>query len=333
MSAFTVDEVDNASKQDQALIKVRNFNFNGWPRRNVMDEKLLLYVAVRNELYCWSKYSVGRGAAIVLPESLYSKALQLACEDHFGIVRSKHQLRSFAWWPNCSAMLEQLVKNCSACCETDKAQVFRGVPNGKIITADEKFTTINIDIGGPYNGAPSNFKYLLLVVDEYSRWPEVYALDNTHAKQIVMSLKAYLARFGVPELIRCDEGSSFTSAEFKTFIIHQGAALKYSPLYCPRSNGLIERFNQTIRNLLRTTFEDSRSVLQICVTNLSKYNSSCIGKISLWNGFREQNENEVYSALANLPSKRNKTTQTSSPVYRRRNKIILKNSKSVVGFG
>ena len=226
LSAFAVDEVDNASKQDQVLIKVSDFITNGCPRRNVMDEKLLPYFAVRNDLHCWSKYSVGRNAAIVMPESLYSKALQLAHEDHFGIVRSKHQLRSFAWWPKCSAMLEQLVHSCSACCEIDRAQVVRDDPHEKIITADEKFTTINIDISGPYNDAPSNFKYLLHVVDENSRWPEVFALDNTHAKQIVMSLKDYFARFGVPELVRCDEGSLFTSAEFKTFIIHQGVAVK-----------------------------------------------------------------------------------------------------------
>ena len=55
LSAFTIDEVDNASIQDQVLIKVRDFNFNGWPRRNVMDERLLPYFAVRNELYCWFK--------------------------------------------------------------------------------------------------------------------------------------------------------------------------------------------------------------------------------------------------------------------------------------
>ena len=133
-----------------------------------------------------------------MSESIHSKALQLAHEDHFGIVRPKHQLQSFAWWPKCSALLEQLVKSCSACCDTDKAQVVRDVPHGKIITADEKCTKINIDISGPYNDAPSNFKFLLLVVDEYSRRPEVYALDNTHAKQIVTSLKDYFARFGVP---------------------------------------------------------------------------------------------------------------------------------------
>ena len=115
---------------------------------------------------------------------------------------------------------------------------------------------------------------MLLVVDEYSRWREVYALDTTHAKQIVISSKDYFARFGVPELIRCDEGSSFTSAEFKTFIIHQGAALKYSPLYCPRSNGLVERFNQTIRNLLQTNIEDSRSWYDTLKSVLQTYRST-----------------------------------------------------------
>ena len=67
--------------------------------------------------------------------------------------------------------------------ETDKEQVVRDVPHGKIITAEEKFANINIDISGPYNNGPSTFKYLLLV-DEYSRWPEVYALPNTSKTNI-----------------------------------------------------------------------------------------------------------------------------------------------------
>ena len=259
LSAFTVEEVDYASQQDEVLVKKRILINNIRPIRNLMDEMVLPYFAVRNELFCWAKYSVGRGTTIVMLEILYSKALRLAHENHFGIVRSKHQLRGVAWWPKCSAMLEQMVKYCLACCETDKAQVVRDVPYGKIISADESFATIKINNSGPYNNAPSNFKYLLLVVDEYSRWAEVYVFPNTQAKQIVMSLKEYYARFGVPELIRCDEGSSFTSTEFKTFIIHQGAVLKYSPVYCPRSNSLVERFNLTIGNLLQTNFEDSRS--------------------------------------------------------------------------
>ena len=151
LSAFTVEEVDYASKQNEVLVKLRNFSSNGWPRRNVMDEILLPYFAVRNELHCWAKSSVERGATIVMPESLYSKALQLAHENHCGIVRSKDQLRRFAW-PKCSAMLEQMIKVCPASCQTYKAQIVRDVPHGKIITADEKFASINIDISGPYNG-------------------------------------------------------------------------------------------------------------------------------------------------------------------------------------
>ena len=75
---------------------MRNFIFIGWLRRNVMDEMLLPYFAVPNEHYCWAKYSEGRSTTIVMPENLHSKALQLAHGDHFEIVSSKHQLRSFA---------------------------------------------------------------------------------------------------------------------------------------------------------------------------------------------------------------------------------------------
>ena len=42
LSAFTVEEVEYASKQDEVLVKVRDFIFIGWPRRSVMDEKTTL---------------------------------------------------------------------------------------------------------------------------------------------------------------------------------------------------------------------------------------------------------------------------------------------------
>ena len=135
MPAFRVEEVDYASKQYEELVKVRNFNINGWLRRKVMDEMLVSYFAFRNGLHCWANCSVCRGATSVMPESLYSKALQLAHEDHFGIVCSNYQLQSFVWWPKSSPMLEHMVKNYPACCETDKAQVgVRDVPHGKIIS-------------------------------------------------------------------------------------------------------------------------------------------------------------------------------------------------------
>ena len=175
---------------------------------------------------------------------------------------------------------------------------------------------------------------MLLVVDEYSRWPEVYALDNTHAKQIVISLKDYFARFGVPELIRCDEGSSFTSAEFKTFIIHQGAALKYSPLYCARSNGLVERFNQTTRNLLQTNIEDSRSWYDTLKSVLQTYRSTihlALEKSPYEMVFGNKMRTKCTALLAKLPSKSLNNTNVF-PGLSAQKQNQKQNSKSVVGF-
>ena len=49
-----------------------------------------------------------------------------------------------------------MVKKCQACCGSDKTQVVRDGPHGKVILADQKFATTNIDLSGPYNDAPSN---------------------------------------------------------------------------------------------------------------------------------------------------------------------------------
>ena len=119
-----------------------------------------------------------------------------------------------------------------------------------------------------------------------------------------MSLKDNFVLFGVPELIRCDEGSSFTSAEFKPFITHQGAVLKNSPLYCPRSDGLVERFNQIIRKLSQTTFEDSRSWYDTLKPVLQTHRSiiyTALGKspYEIRNPLRLlEKKNEVYSSFS-----------------------------------
>ena len=63
-------------------------------------------------------------------------------------------------------------------------------------------------------------------------------------------------RFGVPGLIRCDEGPRFIISEFKSFVCNQRAQMKCSPLFCPQSNGLPIIFNQTTVKQIQTNFED-----------------------------------------------------------------------------
>ena len=96
-----------------------------------------------------------------------------------------------------------------------------------------------------YAGLVDEF-YFLVIVDPHSKWPEVYATRSITARTTIRILKQIFATFGVPEVLVSDNGTQFTSYEFKEFCVSQGINhLRIAP-YHPQSNGLAERFVDTL---------------------------------------------------------------------------------------
>ncbi|XP_049272396.1 uncharacterized protein K02A2.6-like [Rhipicephalus sanguineus] len=92
---------------------------------------------------------------------------------------------------------------------------------------------------------------LLVVVDAHSKWPEVFEMRSTTAESTIRCLTELFARFGFPETIVSDNGPQFVSQEFKHFVQAMGARHVFTAPYHPSSNGLAERFIQTLKNALR----------------------------------------------------------------------------------
>ncbi|XP_049519641.1 uncharacterized protein K02A2.6-like [Dermacentor silvarum] len=91
----------------------------------------------------------------------------------------------------------------------------------------------------------------LVVVDAHSKWPEVFVMRSTTSEATVDRLRELFARFGFPETIVTDNGPQFTSEEFKLFVKELGCRHVLTAPYHPSSNGLAERFIQTLKNALR----------------------------------------------------------------------------------
>lgn len=64
--------------------------------------------------------------------------------------------------------------------------------------------------------------YLLVVIDNYSRYPEVQLLHSTSAKAVIPHLDRIFSTFGIPKVLCSDNGPPFNSAEFKQFAAHLG---------------------------------------------------------------------------------------------------------------
>ena len=92
-----------------------------------------------------------------------------------------------------------------------------------------------------------------MVIDDYSRFPEIEILHSTAAKAVLPKLDRIFAVFGVPLVVKTDNGPPFNGREFAQFAEYLGFKhRKVSPLW-PEANGEVERFMKTLGKAFRTS--------------------------------------------------------------------------------
>ena len=78
-------------------------------------EILIKFLQVKDELSVYQDKLVLCGSRVVIPESLQSRVVKIAHEGHLGIVKTKQLIRDRVWFPGMDKMVENEIKQCSAC--------------------------------------------------------------------------------------------------------------------------------------------------------------------------------------------------------------------------
>lgn len=117
---------------------------------------------------------------------------------------------------------------------------------------------IGIDVIGPLPRSRKNNKYILVVGDYFTRWMEAFPIPHQRAEKVAEKIvKEFVTRFGTPLEIHSDQGSNFESDLFKEVCkLLQVTKTRTTP-YHPSSNGLIERFNQTLQKMIRSYVDNN----------------------------------------------------------------------------
>ena len=169
----------------------------------------------------------------------------LAHEGHQGVVRTKARLREKVWWARMDKDVEAFVRECYPCQlvgARPKPEPIRSTP-----PPQGPWEEIAIDLCGPLPNGES----LLVVIDYFSRWPEVIWMRNTTAQNIIKCLEIMFATYGLPYSVRSDNWPQFVAVEFEGFLEYLGIQHKKGVHYWPQSNGEVERFNSTMMKVIR----------------------------------------------------------------------------------
>jgi len=200
-----------------------------------------------------------RGQRIVVPKALQNETLKKLHDGHQGMVRCRLRAKSAVWWPGLSKQLTEFVQRCPECARESKPNKEPLIPTP---LSEHPWQQVATDLFA-LNGSD-----YLIVVDYFSRYPEVIQLRSTTSQSVVNALKSMFARHGIPETLRSDNGPQFTSREFADFAESYQFSITTSSPHYPASNGQAERAVQTVKQLLKRTDDPHIALLSYRATPL-----------------------------------------------------------------
>ena len=117
---------------------------------------------------------------------------------------------------------------------------------------NEIMLCLAIDIFGPLPVTENGNQYIIVLGDYYSKWVDAWAVPNHTAQTVADKIVvAFFTKFGCPGQIHSDQGREFQSELFRLVCRKFGIEQTRATPYRPNPDGLVERFNRTLKQMLR----------------------------------------------------------------------------------
>ena len=187
----------------------------------------------------------------IIPNSLRSTILEhMHNLSHPGIKVTQKLIGERFVWLN---MRRDIAEKCRTCISCQQTKITRNqvTPLQHFRTPDARFSHVHVDIVGPLPDS-SGYKYLLTVVDRFTRWPEAVPMKDITAQSCADSFFLHIvARFRSPTLTTTDRGAQFTSLLWTEMCQFLGSKLYHTTAFHPAVNGLNEPFNRSLKVALK----------------------------------------------------------------------------------
>ncbi|ERL87118.1 hypothetical protein D910_04518, partial [Dendroctonus ponderosae] len=178
-----------------------------------------------------------------IPKEILSK---LHSNSHLGIRKTIERANLSFYWPGMNKQIQDMVMVCNTCQTYQNTQTREPMIPHEIVK--RPWHKVACDLFHLYG------EQYLLVVDYYSKFFELVNLHRDLSSENIISV----LKDGIPTIVMSDNGPEFSSIKFREFSVNwEFKHIKSSPRY-PQSNGLVERYIQTVKNTLRKSMMDKK---------------------------------------------------------------------------
>ena len=191
---------------------------------------------------------------LVIPTSMQNKLITWAHDHpmagHAGRIKTTHRLTSRVYWVTLRKDVYKYVQQCLLCQQFKYNNQPLSMPM-QLHMVTEPWHTIGIDIMGPFPITQRQKQFLLVVVDYFTRWVEIFPLRTTTANVIANVItNEVFCRYGMPTFILSDNGPQFIAELFAETCRTLGIRQKFTATYHPQTN-MTERVNRTLKQQIR----------------------------------------------------------------------------------
>ena len=188
-------------------------------------------------LICWRDL-------VVIPPSHRKLMLEHLHGSHLGIDKMKSLGRLLCWWPLINSDILHYTQGCKKCKTTKQ----RDHPQWSAWPVTyESWQRVHMDYCGPFLGR----YYALVLIDSFSKWPEVFLTESASSDFTIKALRKTFSREGIPKVLVSDNGTHFNAQNVKSWLKSINCTQVFAPPRHPQSNGLAENFVKTLKSVIK----------------------------------------------------------------------------------
>ena len=197
---------------------------------------------------------------IVVPEELRGRIIALGHDSlwggHMGIEKTEDRVRTSFYWPGLHKDVRDYCLSCLECKKTSPQGKTFKAPLQVTPTIKRPFLRCATDLIGPLEMTEKKNRYILTLIDYATRWVEATPLKDITAEVIVEELMVFFSRIGIPSELLSDGGPQYTAQLMQEALKLLGINHALAAPYHPETNGLCEKANDTVKQMLRKVSAD-----------------------------------------------------------------------------
>ena len=195
------------------------------------------------------------GLRVVVPMSFRNELIKWHhgsfWAHHVGSKKLHASLARYYYWPNMFKTIKEIVQSCKIC-QYIKPDTTGGTGIGRTKTPTRPNQLVAFDVVTGLPRTTAGHNCILVIVDDFTKFCTAVEMKDKTAESVASAFINYWVRFfGPPKQLHSDEGTEVDSSLMQNICTLLEIRKSHTPIYNPKSDGTVERLNQSIGNMIQ----------------------------------------------------------------------------------